>query len=173
MVNDEVWKDIRGYEGLYQVSNKGRVKSLMRLVKYGGKQHTVPDKMKALSVKDNEYLFVNLWKGNKAKNKYVHRLVAQAFLSDYTESLMVNHKDMNRKDNKLTNLEMVTNKYNQNHAQRFKGKKRGAYKGHKGYRAVITINGKVHHIGSYETKEEAYNAFYNKYKEIHGVAPWI
>ena len=90
----EIWKDIKGYEGLYQVSSKGRIKN----------RHGKLRKLNNL----NGYQTIYLYKNNKGKNKYVHRLVAQAFIDNYSENLDVNHKDFNRSNNNVENLECVT-----------------------------------------------------------------
>ena len=97
----EDWKDVKGYEGLYQVSSMGNVKSLRR--KRFIHQHDT----------SNGYMQVHLWKGGKAEYLYVHRLVANAFINrKCAEDLHVNHKDENRKNNSSANLEWCTNKYN-------------------------------------------------------------
>ena len=106
MAKLEIWKDIKGYEGLYQVSNLGKVKSL--------KKH-----QKILKLSDNGrgYMFVGLSKNNKRKNKNVHRLVAETFISNYDNLLQVNHKDGNKNNNSVDNLEWVTQKQNLQHAR--------------------------------------------------------
>ena len=113
----EVWKDIEGYEGLYQVSNLGRVKSLDRYIphnRYGvqfrkGKL-LVPTKRK----KTEKYLAVCLTKNKRTKTHAVHTLVAVAFLG-YSEGMEVNHKDENPTNNCVDNLEWTTHRKNMNH----------------------------------------------------------
>ena len=103
--NEEVWKDVSGYEGLYQVSNKGRVKSL----KFGKERIMKPCN------NGRGYLFILLCKnGNRKKNK-VHRLVAKAFLSNLDNLPEVNHKDENKTNNCVENLEWCDSKYNINY----------------------------------------------------------
>ena len=109
---EEVWKDIKGYEGLYQISNLGKVKSL-------NYNHCAnKEKILKLITKKGGYLQVVLYKDKKKKVKLVHRLVAQAFLSDYSETLEVNHKDENKKNNCVANLEMCTREENCNYGTR-------------------------------------------------------
>lgn len=96
----EIWKDIPNYEGLYQVSNLGNVKSVKNKKKMSLIDH------------GNEYLYVTFSKDGKRKNFYVHRLVSQAFIKDYDESKVTNHKDYNRKNNRVDNLECVSQKDN-------------------------------------------------------------
>jgi len=113
---EEIWKDIAGYEGCYQVSNKGRMKSLLRVVKHltGGKL-TVSEKI--LTLKDrNGYDHISLWKENIEKRFKVHRLVAQAFIPNPENKPQVNHIDGDRKNNHVSNLEWVTGKENAQHA---------------------------------------------------------
>ena len=114
---DEIWKPVKGYEGLYQVSNLARVRSLdrSRTVRdaYGGYM-TRTDKGKIVSQTDNGhgYLIVQLRKDGHRKNHYVHRVVAEAFCNNPEDKPDVNHKDYNIKNNLPENLEWVTTKEN-------------------------------------------------------------
>lgn len=110
---EEIWVDIRGYEGLYQVSNLGRVKSLPRRT---NNQHCYGLIMKQHN--SYNYLKIQLKKNNKYKWFFVHRLVAMAFLDNYNENLQVNHINGIKSDNKVENLEMVTASENQLHSYR-------------------------------------------------------
>ena len=98
----EVWKDIQGYEGIYQVSSLGKVRSAKGL--------------KSQRNNGRGYLQVELWKHNKGKAFYVHRLVANAFLKNERNFPTVNHKDGNKKNNCVNNLEWCTYSYNNIHA---------------------------------------------------------
>lgn len=116
----EAWKDIKGYEGLYQVSNLGRVKSLERKVWSGTTFYTRSEKLlkqwKCRSHNRDFYLYVTLSKHGIHKNVGVHRLVAQAFISNPSNLPEVNHKDGNKTNNVISNLEFCTCKENQNHS---------------------------------------------------------
>ena len=103
----EEWKDVKGFSG-YQVSNKGRVKSFKR-----GFLHYL-----TLYKDKDGYCIAVLSKKKKALHKKVHRLVAEAFLDNYSKDLQVNHKDENKENNDVSNLEMCTNKYNCNYGSR-------------------------------------------------------
>ena len=105
----EIWKDIEGYEGIYQVSNLGRTKRL-----YKNDKEKI---LKPFSNKDG-YLIVNLCKEGKVKSRSVHRLVAQAFIPNPENKPEVNHKDENKSNNKVENLEWVTSKENNNYGTR-------------------------------------------------------
>ena len=104
----EIWKDIRDYEGLYQISNIGNVKSL-------NYKQTGREKILKPSVDKDGYLFVCLCKNRKVKPFKVHRLVAQAFISNPNNYPQVNHKNEIKDDNRLENLEWCDAKYNVNY----------------------------------------------------------
>ena len=113
-MNREIWKDISGYEGLYQVSNLGRVKSLNYL---GHHKEVIkkPSLPKKTIMKPSQYYKVILYKNGKAKNFFVHRLVAEAFIPNPDNLPQVNHIDHNPFNNRADNLEWCTAKYNCNH----------------------------------------------------------
>lgn len=110
----EIWKDIKGYEGLYQISNFGRVKSLARYVvnnKNGGKR-LMEETLLHPSDNGNGYKIIGLRKSKVRKNHYIHRLVAEHFLRNPNNKKYVNHLDYNRANNAVTNLEWCTQKEN-------------------------------------------------------------
>ena len=115
----EVWRDIEGYEGLYQVSNLGRVHSLDRFVprKTGTVQKVHGRVLKPQKDKDG-YLQVGLWKENKAKKAKVHRIVAKAFVPNLNDLPEINHINEVKDDNRVNNLEWCTRKENINHGTR-------------------------------------------------------
>lgn len=100
----EIWKDIKGFEGLYQISNLGRVKSLKN--------------NKILKNMTNEYYFVGLYKNKIKKYMKIHRLVAQAFIPNPNNYSCINHKDENKFNNNVNNLEWCSKKYNCNYGSR-------------------------------------------------------
>ena len=107
---DEIYKDIEGYEGLYQVSNKGNVKSL---------NYSKTKKENVLKpVIVNGYLQVKLCKNKTIKSLSVHRLVAQAFIENTNNYPCINHKDECKTNNVVENLEWCTYKYNTNYGTR-------------------------------------------------------
>ena len=110
----EVWKDIKDYEGLYQVSNLGNVKSIDKIIKRknGIEQHF---KEKIINKWNSNYAYVNLSKNGKGKTYTIHRLVAQAFIDNPNNYPCVNHKDENKKNNNVNNLEWCDYKYNNNY----------------------------------------------------------
>lgn len=109
----EEWKDIEGYEGLYQISNYGQVKSLTkeRYMPNGGKR-VYTERLVAINVVKSGYLNVQLWKDGKVKNKMVHILVAMAFIPNPNNYPQVNHKDEDKTNPIYSNLEWCTRSYN-------------------------------------------------------------
>ena len=105
---EEIWKDIVGYEGHYQVSNKGRVKSFKQ-----GKERILKPSNNGWG-----YLSVQLFKNGEMKMCKVHRLVAKAFLSNPNNLPQINHKDENPSNNRVENLEWCDSKYNNNYGTR-------------------------------------------------------
>lgn len=113
----EVWKDIAGYEGLYQVSNHGRVKSLERFNVNTG-SYELRERMLKLSHNKRGYPMVMLINKTNRKGKAVHRLVAEAFIPNPDCLPQVNHKDENKNNNCVDNLEWCDNSYNHNYGTR-------------------------------------------------------
>ena len=107
----EIWKDIKGFEGLYQVSNLGRVKSLERIDAKGNKRK---ERILKSSIIRNGYYLVCLHKQSIQKSYYIHRLVYEAFNGQIPEGLQVNHINEVKTDNKLENLNLMTRKENIN-----------------------------------------------------------
>ena len=107
----EVWKDIEGYIGIYQVSNLGRVRSL-------GNNKRKKDKIRKQIKTCKGYLRVGLHKDGATTWEYVHRLVAQAFIPNTGNLPQVNHKDENKENNCVDNLEWCTNEYNCNYGSK-------------------------------------------------------
>lgn len=111
----EYWKEIPGYEGLYEVSSYGRVRSVDRYVKNGHSSYRL-QKGRVLSPGKDKKGYLNVQLRNK--NFKVHRLVAQAFIENSDNLPMVNHKDEDKTNNNVTNLEWCDAKYNNNYGSR-------------------------------------------------------
>lgn len=99
----EVWKDVKGYEGLYKVSNLGNIYSVYS------------KRNKAICLSKRGYLRVELWKNNKGTKYMVHRLVAEAFVENTFNKPQINHIDENKTNNRADNLEWCTQIENHNH----------------------------------------------------------
>ena len=116
MIKEEIWKDVKGYEGLYQVSNLGRVKSLNKKSRHStGSFRNIKSRILKKGV-GNYYYQVSLSKDGEAKTRTIHQLVAEAFLSHKPcgYNLVVNHIDFNKLNNNVDNLEIVTHRENTN-----------------------------------------------------------
>jgi len=107
----EIWKDIKGYEGLYQVSNYGRVKSLPKNTKNQFKNGLLLTPI----LNNKGYYMIGLYKNRKCKHYLISRLVAQTFIANPNNFPMVNHKDENPKNNYVENLEWCDRLYNMNY----------------------------------------------------------
>lgn len=114
---NEEWRDVVGYEGLYQVSNLGRVKSLSRRIVYkDGREYNYPSKVMKNQKVGTGYRSVTLYGVNGKKQYSVHRLVAETFIPNPNNLSDVNHKDGCKTNNILSNLEWLSRSDNQKHA---------------------------------------------------------
>ena len=157
----EIFKDIKGYEGKYQVSSLGRVKSLKRLSSTG---KTVKEKILKENLDANGYFHVVLFNEGKGYTVKIHTLVAIEFLNHKIGSrkIVVDHIDSNKNNNKLDNLRIVTQRFNT-----VKDIKKGTSKytgvnwdkARSKWRAQITINGKRKCIGLFNKEKDASEAY--------------
>lgn len=164
----EIFKDVPGYEGHYQVSSLGNVKSLSRIM--GGDPRPYLSKEKILKPGSDlkGYRFVILWKNKEPHNHRIHVLVAMAFLGHVPgcHKLVVNHIDGNNINNKLRNLELVTHRANTSSCFRIDRYKFSSpyvgvcrRKNRSRWRSAICINGKITSLGSFDTEIEASDAY--------------
>ena len=111
---NEIWKDIEGFEGLYQVSNFGNVKCLEHKCpgRYKDKPRTVKEHLMKQTKGNKGYMYVILSNCDRGKTFLVHRLVAKAFIPNPDNNPVVNHKDENKENNSVENLEWCTSLYN-------------------------------------------------------------
>ena len=111
----EIFKDIKGYEDKYQVSNYGRIKRKKRTYKQARGLRTNEERILKCCVKPNGYLRVSFRVGNKSKYYMIHRLVGIAFIPNNKNKPQINHKDKNRQNNRIDNLEWCTSLENVHH----------------------------------------------------------
>ena len=161
----EVWKDVIGYEGLYQVNECGNVKSLSRTITKGNITYVTKDRILKQSVDSVGYPYVNLSDYKKQKTFRVHQLVAVAFLNhtpDKHKGLVIDHIDGNKLNNMTTNLQLITNKKNTSKDRKNKTSKYTGVSWHKQsnkWLAQFRENGSVKYLGTFETEEEARDAY--------------
>jgi len=118
----EIWKDIEGYEGIYEVSNLGRIKALEKLIWNGYGYFIKKEQIRKISCNNKTgYCHIPLWVNNKPKMYYIHRLVASAFINNVENKKEVNHKDGDKKNNNVNNLEWVDRIQNIRHSIKILG----------------------------------------------------
>lgn len=158
----EIWKPIAGYEGKYEVSNYGRVKNLPFVYvsgRNGNQTKEVPEGIRKTCISPKGYENIGLRKDGKYKGFSVHTLVWDAFGDKpRVHPLQIDHKDENKLNNHIDNLQLVTPKFN-----RRKSIKRdlptGVVKHYNKYQSQITKNGKCHFLGLFNTADEAHQKY--------------
>jgi hypothetical protein len=163
--NLEIWKDIPDYNGLYQVSDLGNIRSL----NYGKIKELKP---RLVGYDGNQYLAVNLSKESKVKSVKVHKLVALCFLNHTSKGyngLVIDHIDSNKLNNRLDNLKLVTPRFNaskdkQGSSSKFTGVT--WHKKSKKWQCQIYNNGKLNHLGLFNTEIEASKTYNNYLKNM-------
>lgn len=153
-MQEEIWKDIAGYEGKYQVSNFGRVKRLSKVVRSRGGFRTLTTKLLSpqTNKKKNFYYFIRLYKNGISKPFFIHRLVANAFIPNPQKLPQVNHKDGDKRNNVVENLEWCTASENVRHAfnNGFATPTISHYRGVKAFRLIDNS-----FVGEFKSQHEA------------------
>ena len=177
----EEWRDIKGYEGLYQISRNGKIKSLEKRLphnvsKTGFQVFKESIRRTFYCGSSRNYEGVDLYKNKISSKKLIHRLVAEAFIENYSADLEVNHMDANTKNNSLDNLEMCTRQENVNHYYANHKMYKGYYinnitGGNKPYYSRINACGCVISLGYHKTAKEAQEIFKNAYLNWYGKEP--
>ena len=124
----EIWQDVKGFEGFYQVSNLGRIKSLDRIIQQHHRnqrnvEHIYKGKILKGNINKNGYIIVDLHKKGKIKKFLLHRLIAETFIPKVKGKNIINHKDNNPTNNQVNNLEWCTQSENIKYAYEFGNKK--------------------------------------------------
>lgn len=171
METEEIWKPVVGYNDRYEVSNKGRIKALLRVefMPWMGRNRVCQEKIIRPQKKDNTYLFVALSDGGGRKTqklRYIHRLVAEAFKGPIPKGFIINHKDRDRTNNNEDNIEIVSQRDNCLHSVRarkksskYPGVHLEAATGH--WKATARVNGDKVYLGKFDNEESAYQAYCN------------
>ncbi len=174
----EIWKDVVGFEGLYQVSNTGKVKGIKRKsLNSGSYSGVINVKERQLKQTKNKlgYHVLTLFKDGKRYFKIVHRIVAEAFIENNNNLPEVNHKDLNKSNNNVSNLEWCDRCQNINHMYQNRDKS-SKYKGvsyskkRNKWCAYIDINKKRLALGRFNSEIEAKEFrqnFINQLKQIN------
>jgi len=165
----EIWKDVKDYEGLYQVSSWGRLKSLARNDARG---HARKEKLLKTPINAQGYESVNLYKNGLMVNVRVHQLVAQEFIGYIRDGFLtkiVDHIDNNKLNNRADNLQLVTPRFNSSKDVKNKTSK---YTGvcfvsrRKKWQAQIKYLGVNIFLGHFDSQEDARDAYNHKLKEL-------
>jgi len=154
-MNKEIWKELKRFEKRYLISNKGRVysKCYKRILK--------------THISSHGYVRCGLYDGSKRYVCVIHRLVMKTFVGE--SFLQVNHKDGNKENNSVENLEYVDNRANIIHWRISKNNFIGSYcKKLKKWKTSINIGYEKKHLGYFETQQEAHNIYMNARKELEG-----
>jgi len=171
MESKEIWKDVKGYEGIYQVSNLGSVKSLARFVKNRHSKRLVKEKILSIANRKEKYSTIKLYKNSNGGAFEVHKLVAIAFLNHIPNGfkLVVDHINFNKHDNRIDNLQIITHRENSNlkhilHTSKYTGV--FFHKRDKKWVAQISINGKSKYLGNYTNEYEAHLVYEKALKTL-------
>jgi hypothetical protein len=182
-MENEVWKDIVGYEGLYEVSNLGNVKSLPKeWISACKRKHDGILLKKTINNRGTGYYQVGLTNNKIRKTRTIHQLVAEAFLNHNPcgYKLVIDHINNNTLDNRVENLQIITQRenayknqvsYSSNYkgvfmgCKKYKSKKTGEIKKYKYISSQINIDGKIIRLGTYKTEEDAHLAYQNALKK--------
>ena len=157
----EEWKDIEGYERIYQISNFGNVKSLSRYInnKHNTLSLTIEKNLSQCNDKDG-YKLVNLLKNGNPKTCRVHFLVSKAFLTKkINESDVIDHINNIKNDNRVCNLQYISFRENVSKDRKNKHNFLGVYKNQNKFSAKIVIDGVRKYLGTFNTPEEANNEY--------------
>lgn len=168
----EVWKSIPNYEGLYEVSSLGKVKSLPRKICNHKGCHISKEKILRPGINSRDYLSIVLFKNNSKKSLNVHQLIAMAFLNHTPcgHNLVVDHINKNKIDNRLENLQLITNRKNcskdvKNKTSKYTGVSLDKRNNNR-WKSLIKIKGKTTYLGYFKCELAAHLAYQNKLKEL-------
>ena len=116
MLSPELWADIKGCEGYYQITQSGKIRSLPRIRRMSNRNTFYPMKILKQSISSNGYFIVSIWMNGVKKTFPVHRLIAETFIGNPDNKSQVNHKNGIKADNRIENLEWVSQSENAIHA---------------------------------------------------------
>ena len=171
-MENEEWRDVKGYEGIYQVSNLGRVKSLPREICNGRRCIISKERFLKAGINNNGYETVVLCKNKDQKSKKVHKLVAVEFLNHTPcgYELVVDHINDVKTDNRVENLQLVTARFNvrktpkEHYSSKFKGV--SLDKKSNKWLAQIRVNGKKKNLGLFTCELEASEKYQEELEKL-------
>lgn len=170
MMTKEIWKDVPNYEGYYQVSNLGRVRSLDRITKTTKRQMALKGRILKHCKNHQGYHHVSLMINGRLKTRQVHQLVAIAFMNHKPcgHKIVVDHIDNDINNNRLNNLQLLTNRQNITKEPRGKSKYVGVswHKGNNKWRTQIIIDGHMKHLGYFNSESDASIAYQYEVNEL-------
>jgi hypothetical protein len=162
-MESEIWKDIPGYEGLYMVSDKGRIKSYPRLYACGlinNKKAIKKSRILKFHKTNSGYLQVGLTKNRKQKQLLVHQLIYFAFSGFYSNrELQIDHINGIKTDNRLKNLQILCRRENTSKSVEKDGKMTGAFRNGNKWISRISVKNRIINIGNYNSQIEAHCAY--------------
>ena len=168
----EIWKPVKDYEGLYEVSSLGRVKSLSRKIRSNNGYYISKEKVLVTPINKHGYCRVNLSKKLIIKTHRVHQLVAICFLNhkpDGTQNLVIDHINGDKLDNRVENLQLITQRENSSKDIKSRSSKYigvSWYKKSNKWKSQIFIDNKKLHLGYFNCELAAHLAYQNKLKKL-------
>ena len=167
----EVWKDIKGFEGFYQVSSFGKVKSLQRIIKYPKGFRLIKERILKQKHHPDKYLNTVMHKEGLQTNILTHHLVAIYFLEHKPNGyeIVINHKDFNKHNNHIDNLEIITNRQNCSHKNIVSSSKYTGVSWNRfvnKWHAQIKVKGKSMYLGYFVNEIDAHNAYQEALLEL-------
>lgn len=169
-INSEVWKDVNGYSGIYQISDNGRVKSIGRIKKFSkyNPNVTLHEKIMVTHLDSGGYPYISLLKDGVRKRHRIHKLVASHFIDNYQSGIDVNHIDGVKTNNNISNLENISRSGNIKHAYSMGLRKRGIKLSQND---VYAIKHKIHGVPQ-RLIADAFNIFQTTVSDIRRNRIW-
>lgn len=162
-MESEIWKEVKGFEGIYEVSNAGKVRCIERtVIRRNGRPLRIKGGEMYIGEDRYGYQIVNFNVNKKRYVKKVHRLVYESHIGYVNPYMVIDHIDNNRKNNNVNNLQQITGRINTSKDRvKILNLPTGVFKNSSGtgYKAIIQIDNKTNYIGTYKTIKEADEAY--------------
>lgn len=160
----EIWKDVKGFEGVYMISTLGRIKSVSRYVRCGGGVRSVKGRILNPTTNSNGYKLITI----RNKTYYIHHLMAMTFLGhESKKGLVIDHINNNRLDNRLENLKVITHRENTSKDRSGLSEYTGVkVRSNNRYESHIRIDGRSIYLGTFKCELAAAKAYNDKLNEL-------